>query len=148
MVPDTGGLRLRAGKSAVFSRCLATKCRCSTPPCRVRRRTVDLLAEAEPATDPSASPTSTRLTDIDGWSAEARLLYPQGSRLYQVPEQLQPASAFSAGGVCVALPCCSANPTCCCSMSQQTTFDLREGFENYLRNTPHGPSSSATTANC
>ncbi|MGJ8612180.1 MAG: ABC-F family ATP-binding cassette domain-containing protein, partial [Octadecabacter sp.] len=59
---------------------------------------VDLLAEAETATDPTRiSDIQTRLTDIDAWSAEARASSILKGLGFTAAEQLEPCSAFSGG---------------------------------------------------
>ncbi len=59
---------------------------------------VDLLAEAETATDPTRiADIQNRLTDIDAWSAEARASSILKGLGFTAAEQLQPCSAFSGG---------------------------------------------------
>ncbi|WP_296417267.1 ABC-F family ATP-binding cassette domain-containing protein [Pseudooctadecabacter sp.] len=59
---------------------------------------VNLLAEAETATDPARiADIQTRLADIDAWSAEARASSILKGLGFTADEQLQPCSAFSGG---------------------------------------------------
>ena len=59
---------------------------------------VNLLAEAETATDPARiADIQTRLTDIDAWSAEARASSILKGLGFTAAEQLEPCSAFSGG---------------------------------------------------
>ncbi len=59
---------------------------------------VNLLAEAETATDPNRiAEIQNRLTDIDAWSAEARASSILKGLGFTASEQLQPCSAFSGG---------------------------------------------------
>mgnify|MGYP005635977915 CR=1 FL=1 len=59
---------------------------------------VNLLAEAETATDPTRiADIQHRLTDIDAWSAEARASAILKGLGFTAAEQLEPCSAFSGG---------------------------------------------------
>ena len=59
---------------------------------------VNLLAEAETATDPTRiADIQNRLTDIDAWSAEARASSILKGLGFTASEQLEPCSAFSGG---------------------------------------------------
>jgi len=59
---------------------------------------VELLAEAETATDPGRiADIQTRLTDIDAWSAEARAATILRGLGFEPEEQRMPCSAFSGG---------------------------------------------------
>ena len=103
---------------------------------------VDLLAEAESATDPTRiADIQTRLTDIDAWSAEARASSILKGLGFTAPEQLQPCSAFSGGWrMRVALAAVLFSEPDLLLLDEPTNYLDLEGalwLENYLVKYPH-----------
>ena len=103
---------------------------------------VNLLAEAETATDPTRiADIQTRLSDIDAWSAEARASSILKGLGFTDEEQRQPCSAFSGGWrMRVALAAVLFSAPDLLLLDEPTNYLDLEGalwLESYLAKYPH-----------